>query len=315
MSLSPLEPDLRERLVSIDVETTDFPHLPTTRIIEFGAVEVVGGKINQNSKFSCYVACAEMSVPGAFQKHQLTPEFLMRNGKPVDEALEEFLSFIGDAPLLCHGFWHGVNCDEEVVNNELKRIGRSVLTNCIVQTTKIFGFVTLSDLCSRYGIPNAGAHGALRDAEMLAEVYLKHHERVKANEGVGKTCAAATEATFQGKQQQVGGACRDEVIAGKGYSKTYAPAANATCYGHQQPQHAGGVGTGGIIAGKGYGKTLATEASATLQGQRQQHAGAPGGGPPAIVGASLDESKLTPLQRQVLDQLQAQDKKAWTTYQ
>eukprot|EP00746_Dinoflagellata_sp_MGD_P036372 gnl/MRDRNA2_/MRDRNA2_187247_c0_seq1.p1 gnl/MRDRNA2_/MRDRNA2_187247_c0~~gnl/MRDRNA2_/MRDRNA2_187247_c0_seq1.p1 ORF type:complete len:485 (-),score=81.40 gnl/MRDRNA2_/MRDRNA2_187247_c0_seq1:33-1487(-) len=177
---------LSERLVSIDVETTNFPHLPTSRIIQFGAVEIVRGKVNQNNKYSCYVACDEESVPGAFEKHRLTREWLMRNGKPVDEALDGFLSFIGDAPLLCHGFWEGVHSDEEAVNNELKRLGRSVLSNPILQTVKLFNWKKLEDLCIHYGIPTEGAHGALQDAEMLAEAYLKYLQ-----EGTATAPAAA----------------------------------------------------------------------------------------------------------------------------
>lgn len=165
--------DLSGRLVSIDVETTNFPHLPETRIIEFGAVEIVDGQLT-DKRYSSYVACSEESVPGAFQKHKLSVDFLMSEGVPISQALEGFMKFIGDSPLMCHGFWHGVNCDEEVINNELARLGLSKLMNRIIQTTDIFGFVTLQNLCKRYGVHDGGTHNALRDAEMLAEVCLRY---------------------------------------------------------------------------------------------------------------------------------------------
>ena len=65
-----------------------------------------------------------------------------------------------------------------------------------MQTTNVFGFVALSNLCTRFGNPNQGAHGALQDAEMLPEVYLKYRQsqaqqgRQKSDdEGVAKTPA------------------------------------------------------------------------------------------------------------------------------
>ena len=66
--------------MSIDVETTDYPHLPATRVIEFGAVEIISGQ-RSGRHYVAYVACDEPSVPGAFSKHQLPVEFLMREGR------------------------------------------------------------------------------------------------------------------------------------------------------------------------------------------------------------------------------------------
>jgi DNA polymerase-3 subunit epsilon len=189
--------DLHGRIVSIDMETTNFPHLPETRIIEFGAVEILDGQLTDN-RYSSYVACSEASVPGAFNIHQLTVDFLMSKGRPIEEALEGFMEFIGDSPLLCHGFWHGVNCDEEVVNNELMRQGRTKLTNPIIQTTDIFGFVSLQNLCKRYGVHSAGTHNALRDAEMLAECFLAFHR------GTASTTCHALPQVHYGANSYVG---------------------------------------------------------------------------------------------------------------
>lgn len=163
------------RIVSFDVETTDFPHLPTTRVLEIGAVEIQDGCLT-GSRFASYIACDEPSVPGAFDKHQLTVEWLMSKGRPVGDVLQSFLDFIGDSPLLCHGCYHGVNCDEEAINNELQRLSLPKLTNRIIQTTDFFGFVTLQRLCENLGVSSVGAHGALRDAEMLAECFLNFQQ-------------------------------------------------------------------------------------------------------------------------------------------
>jgi len=65
-----------ERLVSIDVDSTDFPHLPATRVLEFRAVEVVGGQRSGTS----------------------WAEFLMREGRSIADALAGFLAIACRAP-------------------------------------------------------------------------------------------------------------------------------------------------------------------------------------------------------------------------
>ena len=86
------------------------------------------------------------------------------------------------------------------MNNELPRLGRNVLTNPVVRTTEIFGFEALGGLCTCYGIPNEGAHGALRDAEMLVEIYLRYCQsrsqqgkHTTDDDGVAKTPAERRE--------------------------------------------------------------------------------------------------------------------------
>merc|ERR1712129_506331 len=60
-----------------------------------------------------------------------------------------------------------------VLDAEIRQ-GLPKLTNRVIQTTDLFGFVTMSDLCVQYRGPCDGSHGALRDAEMLADCYLKY---------------------------------------------------------------------------------------------------------------------------------------------
>src|SRR5207302_2362411 len=108
--------------------------------------------------------------------HGLSSEFL--SSKPLfTEVVEEFLEFIGDAPLVIHN----ASFDISFINAELDRIRRQpILRDRLVDTLLLArrkhpGVSNrLDDLCSRYAIDNSRRtkHGALLDAELLAEVYI-----------------------------------------------------------------------------------------------------------------------------------------------
>ena len=113
----------------------------------------------------------------AFAVHGLSSEFL-KGQKRFADIVDEFLVFIGDAPLVIHnaGFDHGFLCAE------LKRVERALISReRLVDTLMLArrkhpaGPNRLDDLCARYGIDNSlrTKHGALLDAEILAEVYLE----------------------------------------------------------------------------------------------------------------------------------------------
>jgi DNA polymerase-3 subunit epsilon len=113
----------------------------------------------------------------AFRVHGLSAEFL--SDKPLFEHVaDEFLEFVGDATLVIHN----AAFDMGFINMELERAGRRTIPNTQVLDTLDLarrkhpsGPNSLDALCSRYGIDNSKRikHGALLDAEILAEVYLE----------------------------------------------------------------------------------------------------------------------------------------------
>jgi DNA polymerase III subunit epsilon len=117
----------------------------------------------------------EMSAD-AFAVHGLSTEFLA--DKPFfHEVVEEFLAFIGDAPLVIHN----ASFDVSFINAELDRLKRPAiprerLVDTLLLARRKHPGVSnrLDDLCSRYAIDNSHRtkHGALLDAELLAEVYV-----------------------------------------------------------------------------------------------------------------------------------------------
>src|SRR5215470_6346513 len=112
----------------------------------------------------------------AFAVHGLSAEFL--STKPLfPEVVDEFLEFIGDAPLVIHN----ASFDISFINAELDRIKRApiprerLVDTLLLARRKHPGVSNrLDDLCSRYSIDNSHRtkHGALLDAELLAEVYV-----------------------------------------------------------------------------------------------------------------------------------------------
>ncbi len=119
----------------------------------------------------------ERAMPAeAFEVHGLSSEFLA--GKPLFIAVvEEFLEFIGDAPLVIHN----ASFDIGFINAELDRIKRPAIARDRLVDTLLLArrkhpgvSNRLDDLCSRYAIDNSRRtkHGALLDAELLAEVYI-----------------------------------------------------------------------------------------------------------------------------------------------
>ena len=126
----------------------------------------------------------------AFAVHGLSVEFL--KDKPCfHEIADEFLQFIGDAPLVIHN----AAFDLAFINAELERAARPVLgrdrlldTLMIARRKHPGGSNRLDDLCARYSIDNSRRtkHGALLDAEILAEVYLELIDARQAKLGLGE---------------------------------------------------------------------------------------------------------------------------------
>ena len=163
------------REIVLDTETTGLDPLRGDRLVEIGCIEIFN-RMPTGQTFHRYIN-PERDMPAeAFAVHGLSSEFLAT--KPLfHEVVDEFLEFIGDAPLVIHN----ASFDISFINAELDRIKRpAILRERLVDTLLLArrkhpGVSNrLDDLCSRYAIDNSKRtkHGALLDAELLAEVYV-----------------------------------------------------------------------------------------------------------------------------------------------
>ena len=159
-----------------DTETTGFEPEAGDRIVEIGAVELVG-HVPTGRVFHEYIDPQRDMPQGAFEVHGLSTEFL--RGKPLfAEVGRKFLDFVGDAKLVAHN----AAFDMKFVNAELGWAGLPVIPEeRAVDTLEIArrrfpgARNSLDALCARYGVDNSARekHGALLDSEILAEVYLE----------------------------------------------------------------------------------------------------------------------------------------------
>jgi DNA polymerase-3 subunit epsilon len=163
------------REIVLDTETTGLDPLRGDRLVEIGCVEIFN-RMPTGQTYHVYIN-PERDMPAeAFAVHGLSTEFLA--GKPLfTEVVDEFLAFIADTPLVIHN----ASFDISFINAELDRIKRPVVTRDRLVDTLLLArrkhpgvSNRLDDLCSRYSIDNSRRtkHGALLDAELLAEVYV-----------------------------------------------------------------------------------------------------------------------------------------------
>jgi DNA polymerase III subunit epsilon len=164
------------REIVLDTETTGLDPLDGHRMVEIGCVELVN-RIPSGQTFHAYFN-PERNVPAeAFAVHGLSEEFL-KDKYFFAEAAADLVAFLGDAPLVAHN----ASFDLSFLNAELERAGqrliareRMVDTLLIARRKHPGGSNRLDDLCVRYGVDNSRRtkHGALLDAELLAEVYVE----------------------------------------------------------------------------------------------------------------------------------------------
>ena len=166
------------RQIVLDTETTGLEPEQGHRIIEIGCVEMVNRRLN-GRHFHQYVRPDRRIDPVAFAVHGISDEIL--EDKPLfSEVAEEFLAFIDGAELIIHN----APFDVGFLNHEIGRLGdgqHRVESYCQVLDTLVLARElhpgqrnSLDALCKRYAVDNSARelHGALLDAEILAEVYL-----------------------------------------------------------------------------------------------------------------------------------------------
>jgi DNA polymerase III subunit epsilon len=163
------------REIVLDTETTGLDPLRGDRLVEVGCIEIFN-RMPTGQTFHRYMNPERDMSAEAFAVHGLSTEFLA--SKPFfHEVVDEFLEFIGDSPLVIHN----ASFDVSFINAELDRLKRSpiprdrLVDTLLLARRKHPGVSNrLDDLCSRYAIDNSRRtkHGALLDAELLAEVYV-----------------------------------------------------------------------------------------------------------------------------------------------
>jgi len=165
------------RQIVLDTETTGLSAEGGDRIIEIGCVELVARKLTGNNKHF-YLNPERDSHEDALRVHGISNEFL--KDKPKFAAVaDELLDYLQGAEIIIHN----ASFDVGFLNKELELVGRSAFRSFVDSITDTLAMAkelypgkrnSLDALCDRLGVDNSGRtlHGALLDAELLADVYI-----------------------------------------------------------------------------------------------------------------------------------------------
>ena len=164
------------REIVFDTETTGFDVENGDRLVEIGAIELVN-HVPTGRTFHQYIN-PEREVPEeAFKVHGLSYEFL-KDYPTFDKVADQWLEFVGDAVLVAHN----AGFDFKFMNGQLKELGKPLhewknVIDTLEMARNMFpgSRCSLDALCKRFEIDNSHRtkHGALLDAELLADVYLE----------------------------------------------------------------------------------------------------------------------------------------------
>ena len=165
------------RQIVLDTETTGLSAENGDRIIEIGCVELIGRKLTGNNKHF-YLNPGRDSHEDALKVHGISNEFL-RDKPKFSTVADELLDYLRDAEVIIHN----APFDVSFLNKELDLIGRDPIRHCVARVTDSLMMAkemfpgkrnSLDALCDRLEVDNSGRtlHGALLDAELLADVYI-----------------------------------------------------------------------------------------------------------------------------------------------
>ena len=165
------------RQIVLDTETTGLSAENGDRIIEIGCVELIARKLTGNNRHF-YLNPGRDSHEDALKVHGISNEFL-RDKPKFSAVAEELLEYLRDAEVIIHN----APFDVSFLNKELELMGREPLRHCVAKVTDSLMMAkemfpgkrnSLDALCSRLDVDNSGRtlHGALLDAELLADVYI-----------------------------------------------------------------------------------------------------------------------------------------------
>ncbi len=165
-----------EREIVLDTETTGLSPEEGHRVVEIGCVELVN-HVATGRTWQRYLN-PDRYMPGdAFRVHGLSEEFLAKQPRFAD-VVDDFLEFVGDATIVAHN----ASFDMGFINMELSLLHRPTLSvENVVDTVSVArrkypgAQASLDALCRRFNVDASARtkHGALLDAELLAEVYLE----------------------------------------------------------------------------------------------------------------------------------------------
>lgn len=165
------------RQVVFDTETTGLSAENGDRILEIGCVELLHRKLT-GRRLHLYINPERESEEGALRVHGLTTEFLSDKPK-FAEVADQILDFMRDAEIIIHN----AAFDVGFINKELERLNRPPLASHVAGIVDTLALAkemfpgkrnSLDALCDRLGVDNSARtlHGALLDAELLADVYI-----------------------------------------------------------------------------------------------------------------------------------------------
>ena len=165
------------RQIFLDTETTGLSAANGDRVIEIGCVELINRKLTRNNKHF-YLNPGRDSHEDALKVHGISNEFLKDKPK-FAEVADEFLAYCGGAEIIIHN----APFDLSFLNKELELIGKpsfkgfvASVTDTLVMAKEMYPGKrnSLDALCDRLGVDNSGRtlHGALLDAELLADMYI-----------------------------------------------------------------------------------------------------------------------------------------------
>jgi DNA polymerase-3 subunit epsilon len=182
------------REIVFDTETTGLSPLGGDRLVEIGCIEIVN-RVETGRSYHAYFHPDRDMPAEAERVHGLSITFL--SDKPrFHESVEDLLAFIGDAPLVAHN----AAFDFGFLNAELERCGRPIVamdrmvdTLAIARTRHPGAKHSLDALCTRYGIDRSHRvkHGALLDAQLLAQLYVELTGGRQIGLGLADSSAAA----------------------------------------------------------------------------------------------------------------------------
>ncbi len=201
-----LTPVVSNRIVVLDTETTGLSPQDGHRIIEIGCVELINRRATGN-RFHVYINPDRNIDQGAIEVHGITNQFLENKPRFAD-ILDDFVAFINGSELVIHN----APFDVGFINHEFARLNdkaRTLTDYSTVFDTLAFARKkhpgqrnSLDALCKRYAIDNSHRelHGALLDAEILADVFLLMTGGQSSLLDEGEAASRASGSTHKPKQ-------------------------------------------------------------------------------------------------------------------
>ena len=164
------------RELVLDTETTGLDHEEGHRIVEIGIVELEN-HLPTGNEFHYYLNPERDSDKRALEVHGLSREFLKDKPKFSDIA-EEFMNYISNSKIIIHNASFDIGfINAELIRCNLRELKEDIVIDTLILAKKKFlgQSVSLDSLCRKYNIDLGGRniHGALKDAKLLASVYLE----------------------------------------------------------------------------------------------------------------------------------------------